>query len=72
MTFTREELDIMVEGASLEISKVKETLEAKLAKKEQDIIRLSQVQTTLPSNERVEVQLNKLYQDVQGFSQCLK
>ena len=31
VTFTREELALMVEGAGLELSKVKETLKAKLA-----------------------------------------
>ena len=33
----------MVEGADLELNQVKETLEAKLAQKEQEIVRLSQV-----------------------------
>ena len=35
----------MVEGASLELNKVKETLEAKLAQKEQQRVRLSQEYT---------------------------
>ena len=43
VTFTREELTLMVEGVGLELSKVKETLEAKLAQKEQETVRLSQV-----------------------------
>ena len=71
VTFTREELALMVEGAGLELSKVKETLEAKLAQKEQEIVRLSQVQTPPPNNAKMEAQLNKLSHDVQGLSQCL-
>ena len=69
--FTGEELALMVEGDSLELNKVKETLEAKLAQKEQEIVRLSQVQTPLPNNAKMEAQLNKLSHDVQGLSQRL-
>ena len=34
VTFTRGELALMMEGASFELNKVKETLEAKLGEKE--------------------------------------
>ena len=61
----------MVEGAGLELSKVKETLEAKLAQKEQETARLSQVQTLPPNNAKIEAQLNKLSHDVQGLFQRL-
>ena len=71
VTFTREELALMVEGVGLEVSKVEETLEAKLAEKEQETIRLSQVQTPPPNNTKMEAQLNKLSHDVHGLSQCL-
>ena len=64
VTFTREELALMVEGVGLELSKVKETLEAKLAQKEQETARLSQVQTPPPNNAKMEAQLNKLSHDV--------
>ena len=60
----------MVEGAGLELIKVKETLEAKLAQKEQEIVRLSKAQTPPSSNTRVKAQLHKLSQDMQGSSQC--
>ena len=43
VTLTREELALMVEAVGLDLSKVKETLEAKLAQKEQETTRLSQV-----------------------------
>ena len=69
--FTREELALMVEGAGLELIKVKESLEAKLAEKEQETVRLSQVQTPPPTTTKMEAQLNKLTQDVQGLSQRL-
>lgn len=71
VTFTRQELALIVEGAGIELNKVKESLGAKLAEKEQEAIRLSQVQTPPPSNAKVETQLNKLSQDVQGLSQRL-
>ena len=71
MTFTREELALMVERAGLELSKVQETLEAKLAQKEQETIRLRQVQNPPPNNTKMEAQLNKLSHDVQGLSQRL-
>ena len=61
----------MVEGADLELTMVKETLEAKLAEKEQETIRLSQVQTPPPNNTKMEAQLNELSHDVQGLSQHL-
>ena len=64
MTFTREELALMVEGAGLELSKVKKNLEANLVDKEQETIRLSQVQTPPPNNTKMEAQLNKLSHDV--------
>lgn len=50
-TFTREELALMVEGARLELAKVKETLNTKLAEKEQQAQRLSKAQTLSPSFE---------------------
>ena len=71
MTFTREELALMVEGAGLELSRVKESLEAKLVEKEQEAVRLSQAQTPPPNNSKVEAQLNRLSQDVQGISHRL-
>lgn len=48
VTFTRQELALMIEGAGLELARVKENLEAKLAEKEQESARLSQVQTPPP------------------------
>ena len=46
-------------------------MEAKLIEKEQETIRLSQVQTPPPNNTKMEAQLNKLTQDVHGLSQRL-
>ena len=48
VTFTREELALMVEGAGLEMKKIKETLETKLAEKEQETLRLTQAKTPPP------------------------
>ena len=41
-TFTRHELALMIEGTSLELAQVKETLQTKLAEKEREVIHLSQ------------------------------
>ena len=71
VTFTREELALMVEEAGLELSKIKETLGAQIVEKEQEVVRLSQAQTPPPSNAKVETQLNKLSQDVHDISQRL-
>ena len=62
----------MVEGASLELSKVKETLEAKISEKGQEIITLSQVQNSPPKNAKMEAQLNKLthWEDESSHCSC--
>lgn len=72
VTFTRQELALIVEGAGLELAQVKQTLGEKLAEKEKEAVRLSQAQTPPPqANTRVEEQLNRLTEDVKGISDRL-
>lgn len=72
VTFTREECRLMVEGAELELTKVKETWSKRLQDKEQEATRVFQAAQTPPASQaKVEAHLTQLRQDVQGLSQRL-
>ena len=57
----------MIEGAGLELAQVKETLEAKLAQKEREVMHLSQAQAPHLANVNFEERLSQIHQGVQGL-----
>lgn len=72
VTFTREELALMVEGAEIELTKVKDIWSKRLEDKEHEAIRVFQAAQTPPASQaKVEAHLTQLSQDVQGLSHRL-
>ena len=72
ITFTRDELALMVEGAELELTRMKDVWSKRLEDKEQEAIRVFQASQSPPATQaKVEAHLTQLSEDVQGLSQHL-
>lgn len=71
ITLTKDELQLALEGAKLELNMQKELLQRQLEEKERETQRIMETSTPLRSHQRMEERLSQLHGSYEALSQCL-